>query len=310
MRKKIVRRSKIEFAALLSIIVLPSAFLVIQNHNIQVAYRQWIDNESLKGLMWVGANLNGSTKPIILAISGNEGMLSGAIDYWRNIITLIVPNSLVYVGKLDNLLLLREPQFENARLQNYAESYWQHLEAQVGSPQNLTAFTIVIIRGFYQPITSLELDARLAQVHDGVYVVKNYTATNRLILFGNVDYTSTKGLWYSIARNWSSYGMVLEIYGNVTVDLFVAYTFYLYESGNYTIRMVAFDDRTVFVPVSVLIDNDQIILIKYSGAEIPKTYNSTEMSFANGTHTIRVSPALNGWLFFNLDYIEIDKIPS
>jgi hypothetical protein len=309
MKKKInERRRNITFAVVLLVIVVPNTFLVIEST--RHTYQPWIDEDAVKGLRWVGDNLYNSTKPLVFVISNNEGRLSGDIQYFRNVISVFVPNNLVYIGKLDYLLLFREPQFENTKLQGYAERYWNELRTQVGSLQNLTAFTIVIIDHLYQPITSLELDTRLSQVHDGVYVVKNYTGTNRLILFGDVDYFSMKGHWYGLARNWSSSGTVLEIYANVSVNLFVTYSFHLYESGNYTIRMVILDDRVGYVPVRVMVDNEQIMLINYSGARIPRTYNSTEMSLAEGSHNITVSPAQNGWLFFNLDYIEIEKTGS
>jgi hypothetical protein len=300
------RRRNIAFAVLLLVIVLPNAFLVIQN--ISFTYQPWIDNEVVERLQWVSNNLNSSTKPLIFAVSSNERTLSGDIAYLRNIISAIVPNNLVYIGKLDYLLLFREPMFENTKLEGYAERYWNGLRTQVGSPQNLTAYTIVIVDGLYQPITSLELGTRVAKVYDGVYIVKNYTATNRLILFGDIDYSSMNGTWWGYERNWSTYGTILEIYANVSTDFFIEYDFYLYESGNYTLSMMALYYHPGWVPVSVMMDNDQIMLINYSGAAIPRTYNSTELSLAEGNHTIRISPASNGWLFFNLDYMEIEKI--
>jgi hypothetical protein len=302
------RKRDIAFAVVLLAIVLPNTFLAIQS--VQFVYEPWISNKGAEGLRWVGDNLYNSSKPLIFVISSNEGRLSGSIEYLRNVITVFVPNNLVYIGKLDSLLLFREPQLENAKLERFAESCWIHLKTLVGSAQNLTAYTIVIIDDLYQPITSLELDARLDKVHDGVYIVKNYTAINRLIIFGNIDYSSTKGPWYGYGRNWSSYGMVFEIYANVSTDFFVEYYFYLYQSGNYTVNMVALYYHPGWVPVSVMIDNDQIMLINYSGAAIPRTYNSSEISLPEGNHTLRISPASNGWLFFNLDYIEIDKMGS
>jgi hypothetical protein len=302
------RKRDIAFAVVLLAIVLPNAFLAVQS--VQFEYQPWISNKAAERLRWVGDNLYNSSKPPIFVISSNEGRLSGSIEYLRNVITVFVPNNLVYIGKLDYLLLFREPQLENTKLEKYAESYWNQLKTLVESTQNLTSYTIVIIDDLYQPITSLELDTRLTQVHDGVYVVENYTAVNRLILFANIDYSSMNGPWYGYERNWSTYGMILEIYANVSTDLFIEYDLHLYESGNYTISMVALYYHPGWVPVSVMIDNEQIMLINYSGAAIPRTYNSTEIPLAEGNHTIRISPAANGWLFFNMDYMEIEKTGS
>jgi hypothetical protein len=310
MKTRMKRKSKrtTVLAVLIAVSMFVNTVLVVSS--VQYTFHQWVGDQAIEELEWVSRNLTSSNKPMIFVIHGSMSTVADYIELWRRVIGSFIPSSLVYVGRIDDLLLLREPRSNITKLQIHAEEYWNEIRAQVKYPENLTSIEVVVLSYFYQPITKLELDTQLTQVHDGVYIVNNYTATNRVTLFGDSDYSSIKGPWKSLARDWASFGMVLEIYANVSTDFFATYTFYLRDNANYTFSVSVFDASPACVPVTVMVDNDQIMLITYSGTNSSRTYNSTRIFLVEGDHTLKISPALNGSLFLDLDYIEINMADS
>jgi hypothetical protein len=161
-------------AVIIAVSMFVNAVLVIQS--VQYTYEQWVGGEAIEQLEWVTNNLNSSVRPLIFVINRSTSSPGDWVELWRRVIGCFVPNSLIYIGRIDDLLLLNEPRFNDTKLQAFAEQYWNELKTQVKYPENLTSFKLVILSYFYQPITKLELDTRLFQLSDGVYIVDNYTA--------------------------------------------------------------------------------------------------------------------------------------
>jgi len=293
---------KILVIILMFVVVLSNLSIVFED--VEFTFRQFISDSILTKLNWIKENLVEFDEPLVFVVNGNQENIAPYIDYWRQIIGSYAPNALIYVGKINNLLKLKEPDFNNTQLQVFATRYFSEFDNVISSKDELKRMTIIVVENFYAPITNWDLEYILEEQNDGIYVVKDYTPRSGVLLIGNLDYSYLSGPWYGISRNWSLSGMVLEVYGNLSVNDKVKYNFEIESDASYAINMSVYDVGLGYAPLLIELDDNFLGEIYYAGSFSPRVV-SFSLFLTEGIHSISVGPAVDGQLFINLDYIEI-----
>lgn len=252
-------------------------------------------------------------KPLFI-ICSSESLMGDYADLWDNTIGAYVGPHYIYLGSMQNLAELRRTIFGSAKTDIWSKKFFHELEeSRILSYDDLVNRPIVLLDCFYR-LRNYERPYA-DQIEEGVFLLNfpelwtnRSSSPQRIFLEADLDFYERAGPWYSIRREWSVSSHVLELYSNVSMDDFVAYRFYVYDSNVFSIRVRYLDFAGYNITLILSIDNiSSVGKILYEGLQKPLERNICEMFLCNGWHEISLRPGAQGPLMVDLDYILIEQ---
>jgi len=271
--------------------------------------KPWLSQEISDSLEWVSQNMVFDQKPLFL-INTAEPTMAEMIDLWDNAIGAYIGPHYTYEGPIANLVKMRMTIFGSTQCNSYSQKYFNELkEDGILSSEGLNR-TILLLDNFYDfeqyenPYLNHNVPGISSVNFEKLWTDRNLI-NDTITLEGYSDVFEKVGPWYGISRNWSSRAYVLELYSNITNQETARYSFYIYDSAYYSIKVRLFDFDGYNNSVDFKIDQKVIKNLNYTGTEQPLETEIATAYLSNGWHDISIQLRGIGEMLIDLDYISI-----